>query len=61
MKQPSLAELIDHDKGHVVTMSIKPRSAIGLAGHHADSVIWFDEQGRLGDLDGLRQQHAARG
>jgi predicted AlkP superfamily pyrophosphatase or phosphodiesterase len=45
VKQPSLAELMHRNKGQVVTMSIKPRSAIGLAGHHADSVIWFDEHG----------------
>jgi predicted AlkP superfamily pyrophosphatase or phosphodiesterase len=45
IKQPSLAEILHHDKGHVVTMSIKPRSAIGLAGHEADAVIWFDERG----------------
>ncbi len=45
VKQPSLAELLHKDKGRVVTMSIKPRSAIGLAGHHADSVTWYDERG----------------
>ena len=45
VKQPSLAELMHRNKGQVVTMSIKPRSAIGLAGHRADSVIWFDEHG----------------
>jgi len=45
VKQPSLAEMIHRNKGQVVTMSIKPRSAIGLAGHQADSVTWFDEHG----------------
>ena len=54
VKQPSLAELMHRNKGQVVTMSIKPRSAIGLAGHHADSVIWFDEHGDVGNVDGIR-------
>jgi predicted AlkP superfamily pyrophosphatase or phosphodiesterase len=27
----------------VVTLSLKPRSAIGLAGHGGDAVTWFDE------------------
>jgi arylsulfatase A-like enzyme len=45
VKQPSLAELMERNKAQVVTMSIKPRSAIGLAGHHAGSVTWFDEHG----------------
>jgi len=45
IKQPSLAEMMHRNKGQVVTLSIKPRSAIGLAGHQADSVTWFDEHG----------------
>jgi predicted AlkP superfamily pyrophosphatase or phosphodiesterase len=45
MMAPTLAELLHKQKGRVVTMSLKPRSAIGLAGHEADSVIWFDERG----------------
>jgi predicted AlkP superfamily pyrophosphatase or phosphodiesterase len=45
VKMPSLAELIHKNKGRVVTMSIKARSAIGLAGHEADSVTWLDERG----------------
>lgn len=32
-------------KGRVVTMSIKPRSAIALAGRKADAVVWFDDRG----------------
>ncbi len=31
--------------GRVVTMSIKPRSSIALAGHKADSAVWFDDRG----------------
>ena len=45
VKMPSLAELLHKNKGRVVTMSIKARSAIGLAGHEADSVSWLDERG----------------
>ena len=45
MQVPSLAELVHRAKGRVVTMSIKARSAIGLAGHEGDSVTWFDERG----------------
>jgi predicted AlkP superfamily pyrophosphatase or phosphodiesterase len=46
MQMPTLAELMRRTlKGRVVTMSIKPRSAIGLAGHEGDSVTWLDERG----------------
>jgi len=46
MLMPSLAETIKKElNGRVVTISIKARSAIGLAGHHADSVTWLDERG----------------
>jgi predicted AlkP superfamily pyrophosphatase or phosphodiesterase len=46
MLAPSLAETIRKQRhGRVVTMALKPRSAIGLAGHEADSVIWLDERG----------------
>jgi predicted AlkP superfamily pyrophosphatase or phosphodiesterase len=45
IKMPSLAEFIHKNKGRVATMSIKARSAIGLAGHEADSVAWLDERG----------------
>jgi hypothetical protein len=45
VKMPSLAELVHRAKGRVATMSIKARSAIGLAGHEADSVSWLDERG----------------
>jgi predicted AlkP superfamily pyrophosphatase or phosphodiesterase len=46
MMMPSLAETMKKDlKGRVITMSIKARSAIGLAGHDADAVIWLDERG----------------
>ncbi|MDQ3171384.1 MAG: alkaline phosphatase family protein [Acidobacteriota bacterium] len=31
--------------GRVVTMSMKARSAIGLAGHRGDAVVWFDAVG----------------
>ncbi len=45
MQMPTLAETLHRAKGRVVTMSFKARSAIGLAGHEADSVTWFDERG----------------
>jgi predicted AlkP superfamily pyrophosphatase or phosphodiesterase len=43
---PSLAEQIRARGGRVVTMSLKARSAIGLAGHAAGLVLWFEERGR---------------
>jgi predicted AlkP superfamily pyrophosphatase or phosphodiesterase len=46
MQMPTLAELMHRtEKAQVVTMSIKSRSAIGLAGHEGDSVTWLDERG----------------
>jgi len=46
MQIPTLAELMHRrPKARVVTMSIKARSAIGLAGHEGDSVVWLDERG----------------
>jgi predicted AlkP superfamily pyrophosphatase or phosphodiesterase len=46
MQMPTLAELMHRSlKSRVVTMSLKARSAIGLAGHEADSVTWLDERG----------------
>ncbi len=43
---PTFAEqLRDRTKGRVVTMSLKPRAAIMLAGHKADAVLWFDARG----------------
>jgi predicted AlkP superfamily pyrophosphatase or phosphodiesterase len=46
MLMPTLAELMHRTaKARVVTMSVKARSAIGLAGHEADSVVWLDERG----------------
>jgi predicted AlkP superfamily pyrophosphatase or phosphodiesterase len=46
MQMPTLAELMHRNgKARVATMSIKARSAIGLAGHEADSVVWLDERG----------------
>lgn len=46
MMVPTLAETMRRTaKSRVVTMSIKARSAIGLAGHEGDSVTWLDERG----------------
>lgn len=42
---PSLAEQVRQHGGRVVTMSIKARSAIGLAGHSADLAVWFEDRG----------------
>lgn len=33
------------EAGRVVALSLKPRSAIGLAGKSGDAVVWFDPQG----------------
>jgi predicted AlkP superfamily pyrophosphatase or phosphodiesterase len=46
MLAPSLAETMKKQvKARAVTMSLKPRSAIGLAGHDADGVFWIDDRG----------------
>ncbi len=43
---PAFAEqLRDRTKGRVVTLSLKPRAAIMMAGHKADAVLWFDPRG----------------
>jgi len=45
MLVPTLADALRAQKpgAKVVTMSLKARSAIGLAGHGGDAVTWFDE------------------
>ena len=46
MMRPSFAETMKKElNGRSITMSLKARSAIGLAGHAADSVVWLDERG----------------
>ena len=48
MMMPTLAEVMRNDptlKARVATMSMKARSAIGLAGHKGDFVTWFGERG----------------
>jgi predicted AlkP superfamily pyrophosphatase or phosphodiesterase len=46
MLRPTLAETMRNTmKSRVATMSIKARSAIGLAGHEGDFVTWLDERG----------------
>ncbi len=42
---PTLADQIRRQHGRVVTLSMKARSAIGLAGHGGDVVLWFDTRG----------------
>lgn len=43
---PTLADgLRESARGRVVSISQKARSAIGMAGHGGDAVIWFDERG----------------
>jgi predicted AlkP superfamily pyrophosphatase or phosphodiesterase len=43
---PTLSDQIrDRAKGRVVTMSLKPRSAIALGGRKGESVLWFDDRG----------------
>jgi predicted AlkP superfamily pyrophosphatase or phosphodiesterase len=42
----TLADRIrERGRGRVVAVSLKPRSAIMLAGHGGDAVLWFDERG----------------
>jgi predicted AlkP superfamily pyrophosphatase or phosphodiesterase len=44
MMVPTLAEvMMDSLKSRVATMSVKARSAIGLAGHKGDFVTWFGD------------------
>ena len=45
IRTPTLADAIRAQHGRVVTMSMKARSAIGLAGHGGDIVLWFDTRG----------------
>lgn len=46
MMAPTLAEVMHGAlKSRVATMSIKARSAIGLAGHEGDFVTWFGDRG----------------
>src|SRR5262245_49729390 len=42
---PTLADQLREQKpgARVVSVSMKARSAIGLAGHAADAVVWFDD------------------
>jgi predicted AlkP superfamily pyrophosphatase or phosphodiesterase len=44
--QPTLAEAVRRQrKGRVVGLSLKPRSAIMLAGRQTDAIAWFDDRG----------------
>jgi predicted AlkP superfamily pyrophosphatase or phosphodiesterase len=44
--QPTLAEAVKAQrKGRVVGLSLKPRSAIMLAGRQTDAIAWFDDRG----------------
>jgi predicted AlkP superfamily pyrophosphatase or phosphodiesterase len=45
MLVPTLADELRAQKpgGRVVSLSLKARSAIGLAGHGGDAVVWFDD------------------
>lgn len=45
MLAPTLAEQMHQGGARVVTMSIKARSAIGLAGRAADLAVWFEDRG----------------
>jgi hypothetical protein len=45
IQMPSLADVVRRQHGHVATLSMKARSAIGLAGHGGDIVLWFDTRG----------------
>jgi len=44
--RPTLADLLRTERGgRVVSLSLKARSSIGMAGHGGDAVIWFDDRG----------------
>src|SRR5207249_3428615 len=44
--RPTLADHVrEQAHGRVVALSLKARSAIGLAGHGGDLVLWFDTRG----------------
>ena len=45
IQMPSLADVVRRKGGHVASFSLKARSAIGLAGHGGDIVLWFDTRG----------------
>lgn len=46
LRLPTLADQVrERHDGRVVALSLKARSAIGLAGHGGDAVVWFDERG----------------
>jgi predicted AlkP superfamily pyrophosphatase or phosphodiesterase len=49
---PSLGDELRTQRpgGRVVTLSLKARSAIGLAGHGGDAVTWFDERVGVGSF-----------
>lgn len=42
---PTLADQLRERGGRVVSLSLKGRSAIGMAGHGGDAVVWFDDRG----------------
>lgn len=46
LRMPTFAERLDESQpeadGRVVALSLKARSAIGLAGHGGDAVVWFE-------------------
>ncbi len=44
--RPTLADLLRQERGgRVVSLSLKARSAIGMAGHGGEAVVWFDDRG----------------
>jgi predicted AlkP superfamily pyrophosphatase or phosphodiesterase len=45
IQMPSLADFVRRQGGRVASFSLKARSAIGLAGHGGDIVLWFDTRG----------------
>jgi predicted AlkP superfamily pyrophosphatase or phosphodiesterase len=45
LQGPTFAERVKAAGGHVVTMSLKPRSAIMPAGRQSDATVWFGGRG----------------
>ena len=62
MLVPTLAEVMrDKLKSRVATMSMKARSAIGLAGHDGDFVTWFGDRNVWETSSAFSQDAGARG
>ena len=63
LRAPTLADVLRQQvtpTPRVVSMSMKPRAAIMLAGHAGDAVLWYTARGRPDDVDGLYRRRRFR-